>query len=157
MIRKKETRKKYLYPLKQISALWIQCYCIVLWGVIVAAIANSLWPMDCRTPGFPVLHYLLEFAQTHVHWVSDAIQPSHVLSLPFPPALNLPDIRVFSSELALCIKWPKYWNFNFSISPSNEYSGLISFMIDWFDILATFCPELCRKNRFKPPLRSLKH
>ena len=80
-------------------------------------------PMDCRTPSFPVLHYLPEFAQTHVHWVGDAIQPSHPLS----PLLLLPSIfliiRVFPNELALWIRWPKYWSF--SISPSNEYSGLI--------------------------------
>ena len=91
--------------------------------------------MDCSMPGFPVLHYLPEFAQTHILWVSDAIQPSHPL-LPPSHALNLPGIRVFSSELALHIRWPKYWTFSFSISPSNEYSGLISFRIDWFDLLA---------------------
>ena len=91
--------------------------------------------MDYSMPGFPVLHQLLEFAQTHVHWVGDAIQPSQPLSSP-PPAFNLSGIRVFSNDLALCIKWPKYWSFSFSISPSNEYSGLISFRIDWFDLLA---------------------
>ena len=90
--------------------------------------------MDCSTPGFPVLHRLPELAQTHVHRVGDAIQPSHPLS----PFLSLPSvfpsIMVFSNELALCIRWPKYWSFNFSISPSNEYSGLISFRIDCFDL-----------------------
>ena len=90
-------------------------------------------PMDCSTPGFPVLHHLLELAQTHVHQVSDTIQPSHPLSSPLLLPLIFPSIRVFSSELALCIRWPKYWSF--SISPSNEYSGLISFRMDWFDIL----------------------
>ena len=85
--------------------------------------------------GLPVPHYLPEFAKTHVHCVKDSIQPSHPL-LPTSPALNLSSIRVFSSEFALCIRWPKYWSFNFSISPSNEYSGLISFGIDWFDLLA---------------------
>ena len=93
-------------------------------------------PMDCIMPGFPVLHCLPEFAQTHVHWVSDAIQPSHSLSLLSPPALNPSSIRVFSSEWALCIWGPKYWSFSFSISPSNEYSGWISLRIDWFDLLA---------------------
>ena len=90
--------------------------------------------MDCSIPGFPALRYLPEFAQTHVHWVDDAIQPSHPLLSLSPPALNLPQHMVFFSELALCIKWPKYWSF--SISPSNECSGLISFRIDWFDLLA---------------------
>jgi len=95
--------------------------------------------MDCSTPGFPVLYYLLEFAQTHVHWVSDDIQPSHPLLSPSPPAINLPQHqglfqRVSSS--ALCIRWPKYWSFSFGISPSNEYLGLISFRTDWFDLLA---------------------
>ena len=90
--------------------------------------------MDCSTPGLPVHHQLPELTQTHVHWVSDAIQPSH----PLCPFVLLPSIfasiRVFSSESVLCIRWPKYWNF--SISPSNEYSRLISFRIDWFDLLA---------------------
>ena len=93
-------------------------------------------PMDCSTSGFPVLHHLPELAQTHVHSVSDVIQPSHPLLSPSPPTFNLPRIRVFSNESALCIRWPKYWSFNCSISPSNEYSGLISFRIDWFDLLA---------------------
>ena len=71
-----------------------------------------------------------------VHWVSDAIQPSHLLSSPSSPAFNFPSIRVFSNESALCIRWPKFWSFSFSISPSSEYSGLISFRIDWFHLLA---------------------
>ena len=92
-------------------------------------------PMDGSTPGLPVHHQILEFTQTHVHRVGDAIQPSHPLSSPSPPAFNLPSIRVFSNESALHIRWPKYWSFSFSISPSNEYSGLISFRIDWLDLL----------------------
>ena len=92
--------------------------------------------MDCSMPGVPVPHHLPEFAQTHVHWIGDAIQPSHPLSPPSPSVLNLPSIRVFSSESALCIGCPKYWTFSFSISPSNEYSGLISFRIDCFNFLA---------------------
>ena len=87
------------------------------------------------TPGFPVLHYLPELAQIHVHWVGDAIQPSHPLSSP-SPAFILPSIRVFSNESALHIRLPNYWSFRFSISPSNVYSGLISFRIDWLDLLA---------------------
>ena len=89
---------------------------------------------DCSTPGFPFHHQLPELIQTHVHWVGDAIQPSHPLSFPSPYTFNLPSIRVFSNESVLHIRWPKYWSFNFSISPSNEYSGLISFRIDWFDL-----------------------
>ena len=93
-------------------------------------------PMDCSMPGFPVLHYLLGFAQTHVHWVCHAIQPSHPLSIPSPLPSVLPSIRIFSSESALRIRWPKYWSFRFRINPSNEYSGSIFFSIDWFDLLA---------------------
>ena len=93
-------------------------------------------PMDYSTPGLPVHHQLPEFTQTHVHGVSDAIQPSHLLSSPFPPALNLSSIRVFSNESVLHIKWPKYWSFCFSISPSNEHPGLIFFRMDWLDLLA---------------------
>ena len=90
--------------------------------------------MDCNMPGFPLLHHLLELAQTHVHRVSDAIWPAHTLSSPSPPASVFPSIRVFSDESVLCIRWPKYWSF--SISPSNEHSGLISFRMDWLDLLA---------------------
>ena len=90
-------------------------------------------PMDCRTSGFPVLHYLPEFAQTHVHWVGNAIQPFHPLLPSSLPAFNLSQHWVFSNELALCIRRPKYWSFSFIISPSNEYSGLISFRIVAWD------------------------
>ena len=87
-------------------------------------------------PGFPVLHYLLELAQTHVHWVSDDIQPSHLYHLLIPLPSVFPSIRVFSNKLVLDIKWPKFWSFSFSINPSNEYLELISFRIDWFNLLA---------------------
>ena len=93
-------------------------------------------PMDCSTPDFPVHHQLLELTQTHIHRVSDAIQPSHPLSSPSPPAFSLSSLRDFSSESVLHIRWPKYWSLRFSISPSNEYSGLISFRMDWLDLLA---------------------
>ena len=92
--------------------------------------------MDGSTPGFPDLHHLPELAQTHVHWVGDAIQQSHILLSPSPPASISTSIRVFANESALCISWSKNWSFSFIISPSNEYSGLISFRIDWFDLLA---------------------
>ena len=93
--------------------------------------------MDCNMPGFPVHHQLPELAQTHVYWVSGAIQPSHPLLSPSPPAFNLSQHpRIFSNESVLHIRWPKYWSFSFIIGPSNEYSGLISFRIDWFDLLA---------------------
>ena len=89
--------------------------------------------MDCSTPGFPVHHQLPEFTQTHVHSVGDAIQPSRPLLL-LP--LIFPSIRVFSNESTLHIRWPKYWSFSFNISPCSEYSGLISFRMDWFNLLA---------------------
>ena len=91
--------------------------------------------MDYSMPGFPVLHYLHEFAQTQAHWISDLLK--HLILC--RPLLLLPSvfpsIKVFSNKLALHIRWPKYWSFSFSISPSNKYSGLVSFRIDWFDLL----------------------
>ena len=103
----------------------------------VAQSCSSLCdPMDCSTPGFPVLYYLPEFAQARVHWVNGAIQPSHLLLPPSPPALVFSSINVFYNVLAVGIRWPKYWSFSFSISPSSEYSEFISFRIDWFDLLA---------------------
>ena len=92
--------------------------------------------MDCSTPGFSVLHQLPELAQTHVHPVSDAIQPSQPLSSPSPPAFYLSQHQGLSNKSALHIRWPKYWSFSFSISPSNEHSRLISFKMNWLDLLA---------------------
>ena len=92
--------------------------------------------MNRSTPGLPVYHQLQEFTQTHVRRVSDAIQPSHPLSSPSHPAPNPPSIRVFSNESVLCIRWPKYWSFSISISPSNEHPGLMSFRMEWLDLLA---------------------
>ena len=86
-------------------------------------------PMDCSMPGLPVHHQLPEFTQTHVHWVSDAMQLSH----PLPSSFT--SIRVFSNESVLHTRWPKYWSFSFNISPSNEHSALISFRMDWLDLL----------------------
>ena len=96
--------------------------------------SNSVtaWTAAC----FPVLHYLPEFAQTHVQLVGYAMQPSHPLLPPSNTVLNFPSIKIFSNELALHIWWSKYWSFSFSISPSSEYSGFISHRIDWFDLLA---------------------
>ena len=93
-------------------------------------------PMDWSMPGFPVHHQLSELTQTHVYWVDDAIQQSHPLSSPSPTFDLFLASRVFSNKSVLQIRWPKYWNFSFSISPSNEYSGLFSFRIDWLDLLA---------------------
>ena len=92
--------------------------------------------MDCSTPGLPVQNQLLELAQTHVHQVGDDIEPFHLLSSPSLPAFSLSQHQVFSNESVLPIRWPNYWSFSFSISPSNEYSRLISFRIDWLDLLA---------------------
>ena len=96
----------------------------------------TLWdPMDCRMLGFPVHHQLPELTQTHVYPVSDAIQPSHPVNLLLLLSI-FPSIRVFSSESALRIRRPKHWSFSFSITPSNEYSRLVSLRIDWFHLLA---------------------
>ena len=107
---------------------------LVLSSCSVVSDSLQLHGLQRRKPGLPVHHRLLELAQTPVHRVSDAVQPSHPLLSPSPPAFNLPSIRVFSDELTFCIRWPKYWSF--SISPSNKYSGLIYFRNDWFDLLA---------------------
>ena len=109
-----------------------------------SSIAQSGWtpcdPMNCGKPGLPVHHQCLEPTQTHVQCIGDAIQPSHpLLSLFLPPSI-FPSIRDFSSKSALCIMWPKYWSFSFSISLSNEFSGLISFRIDWFDLIVVQGP-----------------
>ena len=93
-------------------------------------------PMNHSMPGLPVHHQLPAFTQTHVHRVSDAIQPSHSLSSPSPPAPIPPSVRVFSNESTLRMRWPKYWRFSFSIIPSKEIPGLISFRMDWLDLLA---------------------
>ena len=96
--------------------------------------SDSATPNRLQHAGFPVLCHLLQFAQTHVHWVSDAIQPYHPLLSPSPPAFNVSQHQGFSNESFLRIRWPKYWSFSFNISPSNEYSGLISFKMDWLHL-----------------------
>ena len=93
-------------------------------------------PVDRSTPGLPVHHQLPEFTHIHVHWVGDAIQPSHFLASSSPPAFNLAQHQVFDDESVLRIRQPNYWSFSFSISPSNEYSGRISFRMDLLDLLA---------------------
>ena len=104
---------------------------------LVAQLCSTLCdPMNCSTPGLPVHHQLLYFTQTHIHRVGDAI--SHLILC--PPLLLLPpippSIRVFSNESTLHMRWPKYWSFSFSITPSKEIPGLISFRMDWLDLLA---------------------
>ena len=111
--------------------IWRICHCSVAQSCLTICD-----PMDCSTPGFPVLHQLSELVRTYVHRIGDAIQSSHpLLSLLFLPSI-FPITRIFSNESTLGIRWPKYWSFSFSINSSNEYSVLISFWIDWFDLLA---------------------
>ena len=111
-----------------------------LWNILCTSSVQSLSPvqlcnpMDCSMPGFPIHHQLPELTQTQVHQVGDGIQPSHPLLSPSPPAFNLSQHQDLLNESVLCIRWSKYWSF--SISPSNEYSGLISFRINWFKPLA---------------------
>ena len=136
--------KELLYQIFICKYFFFPCLCLdcylndIFWWIccwITQSCLTLCNPMDCSMPGFPVLQHLPELAQTHVHWVDDAIQPSHpLLSHPlFLLTSIFPHTRVFSNELAHQIRWPKYWSL--SISPSNEYSGLISFRIDWFDLL----------------------
>ena len=128
----KLSSSKYFKTISRCCILLVVCcYCF-----LVAESCPTLCnPMGCSTAGFPILHCLPEFAQIHV---IESVLPSNRLTLCGPPLLFpsiFPSIRVFSSESTLGIRWPKYWSFSFSISLSNEYSGLISFRIDWFDLL----------------------
>ena len=110
-------------------------------------------PMDCSTPGLPVHHQLLEFTQTHV--IESATPSNHLIHcrpLLLPPSV-FPSIRVFLNESALHIRWPKYWSFSFNISPSNEPSGLISFRMDWFDLLAI--QETLQESSPTPQFKSI--
>ena len=137
----------FLLRSKLQKSLWavtaaMKLRCLLLHFTSVAQFYPTLCdPMDCSTPGFPVHHQLPEFTQTHVHRVSDSKPSPPFIS--FHPTISsllplsiFPSIRVFSSEPVLCIRWPKYWSFSFNISPYNEYSGLISFRMDWLDLLA---------------------
>ena len=112
-----------------------------------SVMSNFLWPIDCSTPGFPVHNQLPDLAQTNVHQVSDAIQPCHPLSSPSPSIF--PSIRVFSKESVLHIRWPKYWSFSLSISTFSEYSGLISFRMDWLDLLVGTLKRLLQYHSSK--------
>ena len=116
--------------------------------------------MDCGTPGFPVPHHLPKFAQVHVHCIDNAIQPFHPLTPTSPSSSVFPSIRDFSDELAVHIRWPKYWSFSFSISPSNEYSRLISLKIDLISLLSkglsrVFSSTTARRHQFFGALPSL--
>ena len=112
-------------------------YNVVLFSAIAVLQSFTLLdPTDCSMPGRSGFHHLLEFAQTHVHRVGDAILPSHPLSSPSPPAFNLSKHQGLFQRVSSLHGWPKYWSLSFSIGPSNECSGLISFRIDWFDLLA---------------------
>ena len=115
-----------------------RCYMslIIQFSSVAQSCLTLCDPMNRSTPGLPVQHQLPEFTQTHVHRGSDAIQPSHPRSSPSPPGPNPPRIRVFSNESTLRIRWPKYWSFSFSIIPTKEIPGLISFRMDWLDLLA---------------------
>ena len=107
--------------------------------------------MDCGTPGPSVPHHLLKFAQVHVHGISDAIQPSHLLMPSSPFAFNLPSIRDFSNELSVHIRWPKYQSFSFSISPTNEYSGWFQ---DW-QVWSPCCPIDFQESFLAPQLKGI--
>ena len=112
--------------------------CRVQFSLVTQSCPTLCNPMNCSMPGLPVHHRLPECTQTHVHWASDAIELSHLIlcrPLLLLPSI-FPSIRVFSNESALHIRWPKYWNFSFNINPSNEHPGLISFRMDWLDLLA---------------------
>ena len=122
-----KTTMRYHLTLVRIQLSWVQFSSVTQ---LCLTLCN---PMDCSMPGFLINHQLPELTQSHVHQVGDAIQPSHPLS---SLLLLSSSIRVFSNESVLCIRWPKYWSFSFSINPSNEYSGLISFRMNWLDLLA---------------------
>ena len=111
------------------------CDYSVQFNSVTQSCLNLFNPMNRSTPGLPVHHQLPEFTQTHTHRVSDAIQPSHPLSSPSPPAPNPSQHQGLFHESTLLMRWPKYWSFSFSISPSSEHPGLISFRMDWLDLL----------------------
>ena len=119
----------------QLVPLWKPSFCISQFSSVAQLCPTLCDSMNRSMPGLPVYHQLLEFTQTHVHRVGDAIQLSHPLSYLLLPPSIFPRIRVFSNESALHMRWPKYWSFSISISPSNEHPGLVSFRMDWLDLL----------------------
>ena len=123
----------------QESNIWIYNVCCCY--SVIKSFLTLCDPMDCSTPGLPVHHRLPELAQTHVHWVSNAIQLSVGCRSLLLPSI-FPSIRAFSTESVLHIRWPKYWNFSFSVSPSNEYAGLIS--LRWTGWISLQSKELSR-------------
>ena len=134
--------------------IWIFCCCCS-----VAKLCLTLHNLtDCSMSDFSVSHHLSEFAQIQVCWISDVIQLSHSLSPSSPSAFNLSQHQVFSNESALPIIWPKYWNFSFGVSLSKEYLGLISFKIDWFDLLALqgTLRSLLQHHSWNTPINELK-
>ena len=113
-----------------------QCQRMLKFSSVAQSCLTLCDPMNRSVPGLPVHHQLPEFIQTRVHWVSDAIQPSLPLSSPSPPAPNPSQHQIFSNDSTLRMRWPKYWSFSFSIISSKEIPGLISFRMDWLDLLA---------------------
>ena len=145
----------YSFPAKRfISTIFLDSVCMCCCCSASKSRPTLCYPMDCTIPGFPVLHHLLKFAQIQVYWVGDAIQPSPPLSSPSPPAFYLLSIsiRVFSNESARRIRWPEYWSFSFSISPSSEYSGLISFRLT---SLISLCPRFSQESSPAPQFKSI--
>ena len=131
-------------------ACMLSCFSSVQFSSVTQLCLTVCDPMNRSTPGLPVYHQLPEFTQTHVHRVSDAIQPSHPLSSPslLPP--NPPSNTVFSNESTLHMRWPKYWSFSLSIIPSKKIPGLISFRMDWLDLLASVMSNSVRPYGQQP-------
>ena len=126
----------YLGSFRQSTIKLTQTFSSVQFSSVAQSCPTICDPMNCSTPGLPVHHQLPEFTQTHVHWVSDAIQPPHPRSSPSPPAPNLSQHQSLFQWVNSSHEVAKYWSFSFSISPSNEHPGLISFRMNWLDFLA---------------------
>ena len=133
------------------SSNWCVCMYVYIYNVVQLPSPTFQDPMECSTPGLPVPYHLLEFAQVLAHWISDAIQSFQPLS-PSSQLSILPTFRIFSNESALHIRWQKDWSFSFSISPSKEYSGLISFKIDSLDLLPV---QRTQESSLTPQFKSI--